>query len=111
MSRCMDEVLEAFQNCITDRKCENRDCPYESRCQIANGKDQYFQIPKHLAFDVARILSYLLKEQEPVEPDKPEEVWLCGNCGEIVGWYDWVISTDDVRHKYCPKCGRRVKWR
>ena len=52
----------------------------------------------------------LLKEQEPVEPDKPEEVWLCGNCGEIVGWDDWIISTDDVRHKYCPGCGRKVKW-
>ena len=52
----------------------------------------------------------LLKEQEPVEPDKPEEVWLCGNCGEIVGWDDWVISTDDVRHKYCPGCGRKAKW-
>ncbi len=52
----------------------------------------------------------LLKEQEAVKPDKPEEVWLCGNCGEIVGWDDWVISTDDVRHNYCPKCGRKVKW-
>lgn len=52
----------------------------------------------------------LLKEQEPVIPDKPEEVWLCGNCGEIVGWDDWIISTDDVRHKYCPGCGRKVKW-
>lgn len=64
----MDKVLEAFRNCITDRKCENRDCPYESRCQIANGKDQYLQIPKHLAFDVARILSYLLKEDDGWNP-------------------------------------------
>lgn len=52
----------------------------------------------------------LLKEQEPVEPDKPEEVWLCGNCGEIVGWDDWIISTDDVRHNYCTRCGKAVKW-
>ena len=60
----MDEVLEAFRNCITDRKCENKDCPYESRCQICNGKDQYLQIPKHLALDVERTLVSLLKERE-----------------------------------------------
>lgn len=48
----MDDVFEAFRNCISDGKCTNMDCPYESKCRIANGKDQYLQIPKHLALDV-----------------------------------------------------------
>jgi len=60
--KTMDETLEAFRTCITDRKCENHDCPYESRCNICNNSSQYLQIPKHLALDVERILVELLKK-------------------------------------------------
>ena len=60
----MDELLKAFRNCITDRKCENRDCPYEERCRICNGSDQYLQIPKHLALDVERALAELILYKE-----------------------------------------------
>ena len=48
----MNDVFEAFRNCISDGKCDNWDCPYENKCRIANGIDQNIHIPKHLALDV-----------------------------------------------------------
>jgi len=51
----------------------------------------------------------LEKRNEPIEPIKPEELWICGACCEgIVGWDDWIIG--DTRHNYCPNCGQAVKW-
>ena len=90
-----EKVIRGIEACIQDQpKCGK--CPYFRNDECKSG----------LRPDALE----LLKEQEAVKPDHPEEVWLCGNCGEIVGWDDWVISTDDVRHNYCPKCGRKVKW-
>ena len=51
----------------------------------------------------------LLKEQEPVEPIKPIDVddsftYLCSNCkGEL-------FCGSRIRDKYCPTCGKLVKW-
>ena len=63
----MDKVLEAFRCCITDKKCMNKDCPYESRCNICNNESQYLQIPKHLALDVERLLVDLILYKEDKE--------------------------------------------
>ena len=63
----MDKVLEAFRCCITDQKCMNKDCPYESRCNICNNESQYLQIPKHLALDVERMLVDLILYKEDKE--------------------------------------------
>ena len=63
----MNQTLEAFRCCITDRKCMNKDCPYESRCQICNNQSQYLQIPKHLALDVERMLVDLILYKEDKE--------------------------------------------
>lgn len=42
----------------------------------------------------------LLKEQEPVKPIRLENWWECPSCsGNIV-----------ANMKYCPGCGRQVKW-
>lgn len=56
----------------------------------------------------------LLKEQEPVEPKTHEVVvgifgatrseYLCGDCG------CGLIKNDKWRTKFCPECGRGVKW-
>lgn len=62
----------------------------------------------------------LLKAQEPVKPreriyhffadrycyDVSPRMVMCGACGE------WLIENSDVipRYKYCPQCGRKVKW-
>lgn len=46
---------------------------------------------------------HLLKEQESVSPNIKTNVngiyYACGNCGEMMFGY-----------KYCPTCGRKVKW-
>ena len=42
----------------------------------------------------------LLKEQEPVRPIRLENWWQCPSCsGNIV-----------ANMKYCPRCGKAVKW-
>lgn len=57
-----DDIFEAFRCCITDQKCNNKDCPYEGKCGIANGSGQYIQIPKHLALDVVNLIKRLQDE-------------------------------------------------
>lgn len=51
----------------------------------------------------------LLREQEPVKPKRALGVlpdWYhCGVCGA-----DMLDTGDGYRPKYCPQCGRAVKW-
>ena len=61
------------------------------------------------AIDTAVRAMRLLKEQEPVSVQKKQMEmvglqtwdWACGNCGQTV-----LFSA-----KYCPWCGRAVKWK
>lgn len=40
-----------------------------------------------------------------------DDSYACDNCGETVGWEELdVFGIDPVKYKYCPGCGRRVKW-
>ena len=59
-------MFEAFRCCITDRKCLNRDCPYERVCNVCNTGNGYVQIPKLLALDVLNAL-------KKAEPDRGDE--------------------------------------
>lgn len=44
-----------------------------------------------------------LKMQEPVAPYRDSFLnWLCGYCKTEIDRY--------AGHKYCPNCGRKVKW-
>ena len=66
---------------------------------------------KHIdnAIELLKEQEVLEKRNEPIEPIKPEELWICGACGEgTVGWDDWI--GDDTRYNYCPICGKAVKW-
>lgn len=56
----------------------------------------------------------LLKAQEPVEPVRKPEIfdslYFCGKCSAKVGFQ---IRKDDswrFKCKFCPDCGRAVKW-
>lgn len=85
------ELFDAFRCCITDQKCMSQDCPYVNRCNIASGgKEQYVQIPKHLALDVLN----QLKEQ------LPESKYRCARCGVTLG--------EGWRH--CAFCGKEIDW-
>ena len=75
-----ERTFNAFRICITDRKCENTDCPYEYECEKVNSG--YIQIPKVLALDVMQLLkaqdeiiSELLKVGYPHGYDN-EEPWI-----------------------------------
>lgn len=40
-----------------------------------------------------------------------DDSFCCDVCGETVGWEELDVSgIDPVRYKYCPGCGRKVKW-
>lgn len=41
-----------------------------------------------------------------------EENYVCAVCREVVGWDEFKEFGiyDDIRFKYCPGCGRKVKW-
>ena len=54
----------------------------------------------------------LLKEQEAVKPKLVgENMWRCGKCDALLGWEDFTPSgVELVEYKFCPECGRMVKW-
>ena len=57
---------------------------------------------------------YLLKEkkQEAVEPKLVGvNTWICGKCEALLGWEDFTPSgVELVEYKFCPECGKKVKW-
>ena len=50
--------------------------------------------------------------KEPVEPKLVGvNTWTCGECGALIGWEDFTQSgLELVNYKYCPVCGKAVKW-
>lgn len=91
-----EKVINALWRCESYGYCEDMDCPYfESvRCLELLRKDA-------LA---------LLREHEPVQfkvtrQDKSYPFWdsVCTGCG-------YKTSTVKDFWKYCPVCGRKVKW-
>lgn len=103
-----EDVIKALECCIVgdghSPKCEL--CPYATvgdyTCQTMDG----------LFTDAIA----LLKAQEPVAPVRksflvsaPDEygttpyMTVCGACGA------WLLTVEP-RAKYCPNCGRAVKW-
>lgn len=82
---CVFPVSKGFpyQSHIADEGCEAVECPYRGDC------DQ-------MLLDALE----LLKEQEAVKPIRLENWWKCPSCsGNIV-----------ANMKYCPGCGKAVKW-
>lgn len=93
-------------------------------CSYYEVADEPFQCRDALLMDVFDLLKeqeeqidtqrknlmILLNEQEAVDPTINEygEVF-CGNCGENVGIVGQTIKTV-VRMRYCPECGKAVKW-
>ena len=90
-----EKAIKGLECCIIrhpDDKPRCDECPYESACC------------NRLKYDALE----LLKAQEPLSVQKKQiEMiglqtwdWVCGNCGQTV-----LFSA-----KYCPWCGKAVKW-
>ena len=61
-------------------------------------------------FLIANNALELLKEQKPITPTVNEfGKAYCGNCGENVGIFGKTLNVC-VRMRYCPECGKAVKW-
>ena len=71
----------------------------------------YINYPEPLCSIVKDVLE-LLKEKEPVEPKLVGvNTWTCSKCGTLLGWEDFSQSgLELISYKYCPGCGRKVKW-
>ena len=69
----------------------------ENKIAIAENNDQNTLL---VTLDVLKTILDLLNDQEAVKPIKLENWWKCPSCsGNIVS-----------NMKYCPGCGREVKW-
>lgn len=85
----LDKALKGLEHCGQPTECAG--CPYATG--MAGG------CFTRLKMDALE----LLKEQEPVKPRYEDffgdRVARCGNCNGYI-----------VKYKYCPGCGRMVKW-
>lgn len=68
--------------------------------------------PVMIPLYVVRDALALLREQEPVKPEHGFPDLKCPNCGteyvSEVRYYLWKPIAE--YYKYCPGCGRKVKW-
>lgn len=101
-----EKVIEGLECCIpmTLRNgladCGN--CPYDRKITIDGGITE-------CCHDLMTEVLALLKAQEPVEPyterDGRTTFFLCGGCNKPL-----CIAKESYKPKYCPECGREVKW-
>ena len=70
-----------------------------------------------VAFDKAIEALELLNEHEAIKPtafvdkDTGETRYVCSNCGYEVRYEELVASgIVEIKHSYCPSCGKKVKW-
>lgn len=103
---------------MTDRKqtinCLNEIAEYFRECRMntsfaSEAENHFFEL-QSAAYDAAE----MLMKQEPVKPtphmfpigmyDAMATEYLCGDCG------CGLTLNDRWRMKYCPECGKAVKW-
>lgn len=103
-------VREGLSTCIQniDQNCP-LECPYYDQCMKYEGR-VVFQ-------PLLRDIMKLLEEQEPVAPGLEQDVdgvySTCGNCKTRL-WKILGVGFEinpDAMPKFCPQCGRAVKWR
>ena len=87
----LEKVQKGLDLCLSGESSVCNDCPYDAECKEATGIG-----PSPLRRDALE----LLKEQEPVKPIRLENWWECPSCGGNIV----------ANMKYCPRCGKAVKW-
>lgn len=89
-----EKVIKGLVCCANFAGCA--ECPYDS----LNAPECY-QTCERDALE-------LLKEREPIEPKEvklyPHTIYACGGCGHM------SVGSNDYHAKFCPECGRGVKW-
>lgn len=102
-----EDVIKGLEHCIEKLDTvvnKNHgfnciECPYIEECE---------HVGSLIGIPLMRDAFALLKAQEPVSVQKKQMEmvglqtwgWVCGNCGQTV-----LFSA-----KFCPWCGREVKW-
>ena len=97
----LGKVIRGLEVCKTapELKEECAGCPYD------DGQEDCIA---RMAADALA----LLKAQEPVKAIADgEDSYMCNNCGTVIGWAEWEPGgIEEVKYKFCPECGRAVKW-
>lgn len=105
-----EKAIKGLEHCDfgVSGPCYEKECPYY----------QSHDCTDELKNDILA----MLKEQEAVKSTaddagsiKPyaqgDGSYACNNCGETVGWEEMNCGGISlVKYKYCPECGRAVKW-
>lgn len=101
-----EKVIKGLEMCLAniDEAGCPEECPYYETCRKYENR-VIFQPVMRDALD-------LLKEQEAVKPKLVgENMWRCGKCEALLGWEDFTPSgLELIEYKFCPECGRAVKW-
>lgn len=97
MDDLREKVIKGLECCMSEKIC-NSPCPYKGQCDDGG---YYFSKAIEDAID-------LLEAQEPIAPKLikmyPHDIYECGNCKHR------SVGSKDYKAKYCPECGRAVKW-
>lgn len=96
----LEKVIKGLEHCGSADMCDN--CPYLVK-DIENEGDGCQMFADALT---------LLKAKEPVKAVADgEDSYMCNNCGTVIGWAEWGPGgIEEVKYKFCPECGRAVKW-
>ena len=80
----------------------------EKAIRILEGHYKNFVLRHNGELLTVNELIALLKAQEPVNPKEvnmyPLGQYACGSCGHI------SVGSKNYHAKYCPECGKAVKW-
>lgn len=104
-----EKVIKGLKCCkptwFTVTNCADEYCPYN-----CYGHNETTGCVDHLIDDALELLKG--QEQKTVKPiANGDDSWVCENCGETIGWEELNCGgCEKVKYKFCPSCGRKVKW-
>lgn len=103
-----EKVMKGLECCLAGKYPPCGECDYYG--------DMNYNDPWSCRLSLMADALALLKAQEPIAPiqgadDQDEYIFCCGSCGAVVGeTFLGPSGGGEVREKYCPECGRAVKW-
>lgn len=104
----MEKIVKAIEICYTPgNNCT--ECPFfhKEECNNDLMRDTLELLKDDETQLIYRdeIINAYEKDQKPAKPKQPlaadDPFWLCGNCGKEI---------ESTMFRYCPYCGKAVKW-